>query len=202
LDRWVTEALLDHIDVAGLTLWEPATGLGHMAAVLKASPAKQVFCSDIVARTYPLDAIHDFTTGQLPAGLEYAPDGIVTNPPLGIKFKLAAKFIEAGLDHLGWGGFLALLLPANFDCAKERRKYFIDCPQFHCRLALTKRPVWFSRNDGKEEAPKEDCAWMIWRRDPLQKRVPPRLLYGPSDEFYRVNTNSQVKERRRIPPVC
>ena len=95
-----------------------------------------------------------------------------------------------------------MLLPANFDCAKERRKYFIDCPHFHCRLALTKRPVWFIRNDGKEEAPKEDIAWFLWQRNLPQKMVPPRLLYGPSDEFYANNTNSQVKERRRIPPVA
>ena len=49
-ERWVTEALLAHLDLAGLTVWEPATGEGDMAEVLKTSGAARVYCSDIMDR--------------------------------------------------------------------------------------------------------------------------------------------------------
>jgi hypothetical protein len=49
---WVTEALLDHVDVAGLKIWEMAAGAGDMAEVLKAAGA-WVFCSDIADYGYP-----------------------------------------------------------------------------------------------------------------------------------------------------
>src|SRR5262249_5916767 len=93
---WVTEALLAHINLNGLTVWEPACGKGDMARVLKAAGA-YVVCSDIADHGYPLAARMDFTTGQLPpAGFEI----IVTNPPGGFRNKTAEAFIVTGLKHL------------------------------------------------------------------------------------------------------
>jgi hypothetical protein len=58
--RWTVEALIDHLDVVGTVIWEPAAGTGAMAEVFKAAGAAQVYCTDIADYGYPLDGIHDF----------------------------------------------------------------------------------------------------------------------------------------------
>src|SRR5262249_35684246 len=75
----------------------------------------------------------------------------------------------------------ALLLPYDFDSAKTRARYFGDCPHFVAKIALTKRIVWFERNDGIREAPKENSAWFLWQRSPLRLRHPPVILYAPAN---------------------
>jgi hypothetical protein len=108
-------------------------------------------------------------------------DLLVTNPPFGKGGRLAVAFIAAGLRRLPIGAMLALLLPADFDSAKTRVRYFGDCPYFVAKIVLTKRIVWFSRRDGIREAPKENSAWYIWQRDPLRVRRPPVVLYAPAE---------------------
>jgi hypothetical protein len=174
-ERWVTEALLAHVDLAGRSVWEPAAGKGDMAEVLKADGA-DVHCSDIAAYGYPLDAVCDFTRATAPRRF----DAIVTNPPGGPRNTLAETFVETGLHHIADGGLLALLLPADFDCAGSRRRFFADCPLFRAKLVLTRRIVWFVRPDGKREAPKENHAWFVWERTALRVRVPPLTLYAPN----------------------
>jgi hypothetical protein len=178
-EPWVTEALLAHIDLRDLVVWEPAAGQGHMAEVLKTSGAERVFCTDIVDRSYPLDALHDFTSNRRPdfASSVYA---IITNPPGGPRNTTAELFIERGLQHIWHGGLLALLLPTDFDSAGRRRQWFADCPWFCARIALTRRIVWFERQDGTREAPKENHCWCIWQRTALRTRPAPITLYGPT----------------------
>jgi hypothetical protein len=96
-EAWVTEALLDHVDVAGLKIWEMAAGAGDMAEVLKAAGA-WVFCSDIADYGYSLDAIFDFTSADMPPVMDFA--GMITNPPGGSRNHLAVKFIEVGLTRI------------------------------------------------------------------------------------------------------
>jgi len=175
-ETWVTEALLTYVGLAGRSVWEPAAGKGDMAEVLKAGGA-HVFCSDICEHGYPLDVIGDFTVIAAAAGTRF--DAIVTNPPGGARNGLAERFIETGLQHIARGGLLALLLPADFDCAGSRRRFFADCPLFRAKLVLTRRIVWFIRPDGKREAPKENHSWFIWERTALRVRVPPLTLYAP-----------------------
>jgi hypothetical protein len=173
---WVTEALLRHVDVAGMVIWEPAAGRGDMAQVLRGR-ARRVHCTDIETRGYPLACPIDFTERSR----RYAPlfDAIVTNPPFGPRGTLATAFIQMGLWHLERRGeFLALLLPADFDSAGGRRELFGDCPRFAAKLVLTKRIVWFSRSDGVTEAPKENHAWFIWR---AEARGRPVLLYADGE---------------------
>jgi hypothetical protein len=174
-ERWVTEALLAHVDLAGRNVWEPAAGQGDMAEVLKASGA-DVYCSDIAAYDYPLDAICDFTCAAAPRRF----DAIVTNPPGGPRNTTAEAFVAAGLRHIAGGGLLALLLPADFDAAGRRRSLFADCPHFRAKIVLTRRIVWFPREDGIREAPKENHAWFIWERT-LLRGAAPRVLYGPGN---------------------
>jgi len=175
-ERWVTEALLAHVDLTGLTVWEPASGTGAMAKVLKAAGA-HVVCSDIADHGYPLAARMDFTIGQIPPA---AFSAIVTNPPGGPGNRLAEHFIETGLKHLERGvALLALLLPNDFDCAGRRKRFFAEHPWFAAKIVLTRRIVWFERADGVRAAPKENHMWAIWERSLLKTRTPPLMLYAP-----------------------
>jgi hypothetical protein len=172
--RWVIEALLAHLDLTGLSVWEPATGEGDIAEVLKASCAR-VHCTDITSYGYPLNALQDFTA------IQPAPhfDAIITNPPQGPRNTTAEAFITAGLHCIRHGGLLALLLAADFDSAARRRGLFAGCEWFAAKIVLTRRIVWFERADGIRAAPKENHAWYLWQRTPLRIRHAPQLLYAP-----------------------
>jgi hypothetical protein len=178
-ERWVTEALLAHVDLTGLRIWEPATGAGDIAEVLKASGAARVHCSDIADYGYPLDEVRDFTVTTAAATAATRFDAIITNPPQGRRNSLAESFIAAGLHHIMYGGLLALLLPADFDSAARRRPLFAECAWFTAKIVLTRRIVWFERTDGVRAAPKENHCWFIWQRTPLRERAAPRVLYAP-----------------------
>jgi hypothetical protein len=121
-----------------------------MAEVLKAAGAR-VFCTDIADYGYRLDAIFDFTSADRPPLLDFA--GMITNPPGGSRNHLAVKFIEVGLTRIPRGGFLALLLPVDFDSGVTRRRFFYDCPYFTAKIVLTRPIIWFERTDGEREAP-------------------------------------------------
>jgi hypothetical protein len=191
-ERWVTEALLAHIDLAGLVVWEPAAGEGDMAKVLKASSAARIYCSDVVDRGYPLDALHDFTSPSSPdPGIRF--DAIITNPPFGLRAATAEAFIEAGLRHIAKGGLLALLLPTDFDSAGRRRPLFHGCPWFAARISLTRRIVWFERPDGQREAPKENHCWFVWQRTALRISTAPAMLYGPTTQPLQMPTGRRAE---------
>jgi hypothetical protein len=173
--QWVVEALAAHVDLTGLTIWEPAAGNGRMAEALKQAGAARVYCSDVASYGYPLDAIADFL------GCAESPlrcDMIVTNPPFGQRGKTAEAFIEAGLRQIPSGASLALLLPADFDSAKTRMRFFAGCRHFAAKIILTRRVVWFERPDGKRENPKENTAWFVWTRTALQWLRYPVILYA------------------------
>ena len=177
-EAWVTSALIEHVNITGLLVWEMAAGAGDMAAVLKAAGAR-VFCSDIADYGYPLDALFDFTLDNVLPPFDNF-DALITNPPGGPRNQLAVKFIEAGLTRIFRGGFLALLLPVDFDSAGTRRRLFCDCPYFTAKIILTRRIIWFERTDGEREAPKENYAWFIWSRPVLRVGRLPLTLYGPT----------------------
>src|SRR5262245_58673077 len=119
---WVIDALVEHVDIEGLRVWEPACGDGRAAEALKTRGAI-VHATDIENRGYThLAGLGDFTLStQLDLfdanGHAVQFDAIVTNSPLGPRGALAVAFIEAGLIMMD-DGFLALLLPADFDHAK------------------------------------------------------------------------------------
>jgi predicted RNA methylase len=167
---WCARALAEHVRLEGLRIWEPAAGSGHLARGLESAGAR-VFASDVDAHP-GLDAQFDFLMAGLPAGLRQY-DGCVTNPPWGQGNRLAVAFIESGLHRIASnGGFLALLLPTDFDSARTRLHLFHDA-RFVARISLTSRPVWFERTDGMKAAPKENCAWFVWQRQVLRSPPPP-----------------------------
>lgn len=176
---WVIDALCEVVDLKGKTIWDPACGKGQMAEALKLRGAI-VHASDI----------HRYTRAQckfdfLDGGYDPGPrrkDGIVTNPPYGERGKLAEAFIEAGLRRIAeHGGFLALLLPADFDHAKSRARFFAQCPAFSGRIVLTKRIKWFDRPtaSGKKHGPKDNHCWYIWQQTLIGASMPPRVWYAP-----------------------
>jgi hypothetical protein len=175
---WVVDALVEHVDLTGRLIWEAATGNGQMADALKAAGAARVYCSDVANYGYQLDETFDFTSTRHPSLCGDC--DIITNPPFGQGGRLAEGFIEAGLQRLSRGGILALLLPADFDSAKTRTRFFRDCPMFAGKIVLTRRVVWFRRTDGKKEQPKKNTAWYLWSREALRVRRQPIILYAPN----------------------
>jgi hypothetical protein len=177
-EPWVVAALAEHVDLRGLTIWEHACGDGHMVEPLLLAGCARVYASDIIDRGAGQDEVLDYLSGREPKLPHY--DGMITNPPFGARGALAAAFIEAGLKRIKeYGGFLALLLPCDFDSAKTRACYFGDCPHFVGKIVLRQRIVWFKRDDGGREQPKENSAWFLWARSLLRVRRPPIIIYAP-----------------------
>jgi hypothetical protein len=183
---WVVEALAEHLDLAGRSVWEPAAGDGRMSEALKVAGAT-VYSTDIADRGFSdFNGTFDFLSDRNPVMPRF--DLIVTNPPFGQGGKLAVGFIEAGLQRIADHGTLALLLPVDFDSAKTRAHLFADCPHFLGKIILRRRIVWFERTDGKHEAPKENHAWFTWSRPLLKTRQPPLIMYAPATPFPRSPT--------------
>jgi hypothetical protein len=174
---WVVDALAEHVEFAGLRVWEPACGDGRMGEALRSAGCAVVHMSDIANYGNGQDEVLDFLSARNPKPDRF--DAMITNPPFGQRGKLAEAFIEIGLKRLTPGGLLALLLPCDFDSAKTRTCYFGDCLHFVGKIVLRQRVIWFKRDDGKREQPKENSAWFLWQRSPLRLHRPPAILYSP-----------------------
>jgi hypothetical protein len=185
---WVIEALTEHIDIKGLHILEPACGDGRMAEALKGAGA-EVYATDIEDRGYEhLDGLVDFTRSaqlefQLDARFNGAAedfDAVVTNPPLGHRGQLGVSFIEIGLVQMN-SGFMAMLLPADFDSAKTRRGLFGHCSKFVGKIILTRRIKWFDM-PGKNKSPKENSAWFLWGKVPWRTSSKSTIRYAPKSQ--------------------
>lgn len=153
--EWVTRALLPHIPGCA-RIWEPACASGKIARVVNAA-----YASDLV--TDFGESGQDFLkTTELPPGI----NAIITNPPFN---KAAEAFIRHGLKLLEEvsdtpnPGFMAMLLPVDFDSGKTRRDIFADCKAFSQKLVLTSRITWFDPPPGeKKKGPSQNHAWFVW----------------------------------------
>lgn len=171
---WVVDALAEHVDLKGKGIWEPACGKGQMVQALFAAGAAYVHGTDVVGHgTVHQDETLDFL-GDVSCRLVHY-DGIVTNPPYGPRGRTAEAFIRQGLRRTRDYGFLALLLPVDFDSASTRHDLFGGCPQFAGQIVLTKRIKWF---DGPA-SPSANHAWFLWQRTWIGNRLPPAKLYAP-----------------------
>jgi hypothetical protein len=198
---WVIDALAEHVTLKGKGIWEPACGDGRMSLAIKAAGAAYVYSTDIVNRSFSeFEGELDFLSEQAPKLIHY--DGIITNPPFGSRGKLAEAFIRAGLRRTADYGFLALLLPADFDSAVTRASLFEGCEQFAGKITLRKRIKWFDqpvpckpcggsgrvadavcakcRGTGKKKVgPKENHAWYLWQRTWVGESQIKRIMYAP-----------------------
>lgn len=177
-EEWVGDAIAEVIALRGRIIWECAIGPGRFARAMKERGAT-VIGTDIMDYGCPDQvALFDFTSDDtVPA--EVGPfHGIITNPPYGKRNKMAEVFIEKGLERLRSGGFMALLLPVDFDSGKTRRRFFADCRHFAGKIVLTKRINWFAGEESGN-GNTENHAIYLWRIDPLGLRQDPRIFYAP-----------------------
>lgn len=173
---WVVDALAEIVGLKGKMIWEPCCGTGEMVIALERCGA-DVMGTDLHDRSFPgMLGVHDFTNASTPAcvNLKFL-DGIVTNPPYGERMTLAEAFIRRSLDITGTRGFVAMLLPVDFDSASRRAWAFAECPRYAGKVVLTKRIKWF---DGPA-SPSVSHAWFLWDRQPLAGRLHPRIWYAP-----------------------
>lgn len=176
---WVVDALAEHVNLNGLSVWEPACGKGDMVRALESAGANFI-ATDLHSHGFEdQEAEFDFTSdGKPPWGISFY-DAIITNPPYGTQGRVATAFIERGLDRIGAGGMLALLLPVDFDSAKTRAKFFGDCPDFAAKIVLRKRIAWFEPEPG-QAGPSANHAWFIWVRSHMRSPWCPVTLYAPT----------------------
>ena len=138
------------------TIWECAAGEGNISSVLEKNNFG-VISTDLEQRGYPLSERKDF--------LSYTKDdmpdvhGIVTNPPYGPGGRLAKKFLVHSLELMKPYGFVFMLLKADYDLGKTRRKQFGECPVYEGQLNFSKRPRWI---EGTTGAPRHWYSWFFW----------------------------------------
>lgn len=175
---WVIDALAEHVDLKGRGIWEPACGTGQMSEAIAAHGPAYVHSTDLVDHGFSKMAEQiDFLNRQCILG-HY--DGIITNPPYGVQAKLAEAFIRRALGLTRDYGFVAMLLPVDFDSAKTRADIFGDCQSFFAKIVLTKRIKWFEPPGGEKSAgPSQNHAWFVWQRTWFGERQMPRILYAP-----------------------
>ena len=119
-------------------IWEPCSGNGGLAAVLREHGAKVI--------EQDLDRGHDFLKAKAAKAT-----AIVTNPP----YKFATEFIlhaaKLGVGYHAW------LLKADFLNAQRAIK-LISAIGYPTRIwALTERPDFLCQG-----APTMNCSWFVW----------------------------------------
>jgi hypothetical protein len=177
--RWPVTVLGEHVPLRGRVVWEMASGTDDMAESFRLESCARVFTSDIHDYGVGQDAVFDFLSPGVPAGLPRC-DLLATNPPFGWSGRTAVAFIEAGLRRLSMAETLALLLPCDFDSGKTRVRLFRDCPHFIGKIVLIKRIKWFVHPTKPNISPKENSAWFLWSRAQRQSSSP-ALFYAPTE---------------------
>ena len=165
------EALAEQVELHGKHVLECACGDGRMARALEAAGA-YVTAFDIA--DYGYGGVRDFLRYEFLGPL----DGTISNPPYGPRGKTAEAFIETGIRRLR-NGFLAFLLPADFDSAVTRRRFFDECAAFTAKIVLTGRDKWFQNPANSKVTPKENSAWFLWVATVLRVCRPPIVIYAP-----------------------
>lgn len=186
---WVIDALAEHVNLSGLSVWEPACGRCQMVDALQAAGA-HVTGTDI--HDYMMDGqvdVFDFLappTEELPL---FHFDSIITNPPYGPGGRTGVAFIKKGLQRLPPGGLMAMLLPVDFDSAKTRAPLFGSCADFAAKIVLRRRIAWFEPQPG-QAGPSANHAWFIWVRSHMRSPWCPVSLYAPSITVEKINTEA------------
>lgn len=165
--EWVTRALVPHLPLVDLRVWEPACGSGKMVAALKSDGVAVVRATDI-------ESGHNFVITAIRVARDHDCNAIITNPP----YELGTEFCEHALRMMEpQRGVVAMLMRTDFDHAKGRSHLFRDCPAFAKKVVLTRRIVWFEPEPGaKGKSPSFNHAWFIWD---WRHEGPPTIGYAP-----------------------
>jgi hypothetical protein len=153
------------------TLHDPAGGLGVVINVA-AYRGYVVTGADVCDRAQGRFPVLDF----------FADDrmhiNIVTNPP----FKLAARIIKHGLQHVVSGGRVCVLVPLTFLASAKRYGLFAS-GELDTVLILSRRPsmppgqLLLREGESCRHSGSIDFCWVIWHRD--RSRAPVRGEWVP-----------------------
>jgi hypothetical protein len=167
---WATRAFFRHvlpalnIEVVG-SIWEPACGGGHMAAVI-AESSSPVIASDIFDYGYGT-APHDFLYDDPLT----TPDWIITNPP----FSIACEFTLRALELASTG--VAMLVRTQWiEGVGRYEKLFRDRPPTLYAPFVERVPIVKGRWD-PDASTATSYAWFVWCRS--KTASPPRIFWIP-----------------------
>jgi hypothetical protein len=167
---WATRALFKHtlpalgIETVG-SVWEPACGEGHMAAVITDLACGPVVASDIYSYGYgtaPLDFLHDAALAS--------PEWIISNPP----FNLACEFTLRALD-LASEGIAMLVRTQWIEGVGRYEKLFKSRPPTLYAPFVERVPMMKGRWDPSASTA-TSYAWFVWRK---RTSGPPRIFWIP-----------------------
>jgi hypothetical protein len=167
---WSTRALFQHVlpavggDVVG-SVWEPACGEGHMAAVIAEFAREPMTASDIFNYGYGI-APHDFLYDDPLT----KPDWIVTNPP----FSIACEFTLRALD-LASEGVAMLVRTQWIEGIGRYEKLFRDRPPTVYAPFVERVPMFKGRWD-PDASTATSYAWFVWRK---RRSALPRIFWIP-----------------------
>lgn len=158
---WATRALFTDVfpeidEYIPASAWEPACGLGHMAAVLRERVAK-VMASDVADYGSPhQDGVIDFRTSP---PLLPAPEWVITNPP----FDYAQEFLEKAMTVATRG--VALLVRLAFLEGEERYETLWTRfpPTLHAPFA--ERVAMCLGGWDPVMSTASAYAWFVWKRN-------------------------------------
>ncbi|HSU04137.1 MAG TPA: hypothetical protein VLI93_01070, partial [Acetobacteraceae bacterium] len=145
---WVTECLLNNIDLRG-PVWEPCCGDGAIARVV-AARNHQVVATDLEDHGFGRPAVDFYTCRHFPADCR----SLLTNPPYGdgsIKRTgpASARFLRGFVRHaidltMRADGQLALLVRFQWIAGRNAAALIASGP-LDTVLVITKRIIWFDR---------------------------------------------------------
>lgn len=148
-----TEILLQYEKFSN-PIWEPACGELHIAEVLR-NNGYQVYTSDIVQRSKPIELIADF--------LEYDSTwkgDIITNPP----YKKAKEFCEKALEVIPEGNKVAMFLKLTFLESKGRKQFFLDNPPKTVYVSSSRLYCAKNGDFSTRISSAVAYAWFVWEK--------------------------------------
>ncbi len=164
---WATRAFVQHVAlpvlgfVATTTVWEPACGEGHMAAVL--TDHFDVYASD--AFNYGYGPVGDFLMLDMQPPVR--PDWIVTNPP----FNRGIDFARLALNVASQG--VCLLVRPQWLHSVGRFRLFEEAPPTLVAWYAERVPMHRGRWE-PDGSTLTDYCWVCWRHG--APRLPPMWI--------------------------
>ncbi|MCK7615206.1 SAM-dependent DNA methyltransferase [Roseibium sediminicola] len=178
---WATRALCAELlelapGGAGLSVWEPACGAGHMAVPL-GDYFGEVFASDLFDRGYNSHHGAQWDFLCLDQSSQFSPrrfDWIITNPPYG---DLPQRFVERALMHEPRKGIAVFVQLRWLETLDRTRELFLPHPPAMVGVFAERVPLARGKWDPDGKTATAYC-WVIWRTDgsagePVLRWIPP-----------------------------
>jgi len=144
-------------------VYEPMCGGGHLAEAIKQQKVA-VFARDLNNYGYyDQCGEEDFLQSHyLPIGC----NSIFSNPPY--KHPLSYMIIKHAIEITPEGGYVAMLMPFEWDAPAGRADLFDEHSCFYKKIVLPFRVWWFKRDpkdpDFKKKSPHKYHCWLVWKK--------------------------------------